>query len=265
MNPPIYVFSVPWIGFVVVLLLLGFALYAVGRRLSMRGRQRLLVGAAVANLACFVLYMIGLTVTGLFPAHVIYNMPLQLCSLVTFCLIPAILIDSRVLRGFCYFIGCLAGFLALFSPATGIEGGGVFSPLAIGFFGSHGLNVVIGALIASLGLYKPGYREAFKTLGYFAVLAGAMALVNLALRLTLLPRANYFYFFDPEGADILVMLHNLVGIPVLYLLPILPLVVGALMLQAAIYRGGSRLAHRLARPNRAAAPGKLAADPGAGA
>ncbi|MDR1393226.1 MAG: YwaF family protein [Bifidobacteriaceae bacterium] len=248
MNPPIYVFSAPWFAFLGVLLMVAIAIYGFGRRLDQTGRRRLLVGGAVANLVCFVLYMTGLVTTGLFPAHVIYNMPLQLCSLVTFALIPAIVFKIRALRGFCYFIGCLAGFLALFSPATGIEGVGVFSPLSIGFFGSHGLNVVLGAMIACLGLYRPGYKEAFKTLGYFAVLVGIMALLNAALRLTWLPNANYFYFFDPEGADILVALHNLVGLPILYLLPITPLVVGALMLQAAIYRGGSKLASRFASP-----------------
>jgi uncharacterized membrane protein YwaF len=207
--------------------------------------------------------MAGLVSTGRFAVHVVYNMPLQLCSLVTFSLIPAIMLEWRLLRGFCYFIGCLAGFLALFSPATGIEGVGVFSPLSLGFFGSHGLNVVIGALIACLGLYRPGYREAFRTLAVFGVLAGAMALVNATLRWTLVPQANYFYFFDPEGADILVALHDLVGLPVIYLLPIAPLVVGALLLQAAIFRGGSRLATRFARPGRLpAAPRPLRHEAG---
>jgi hypothetical protein len=54
-----------------------------------------------------------------------------------------------------------------------------------------------------------------------------MAALNLTLRLTLVRQANYFYFFDPEGAEILVALHNLVGVPIVYLVPVLPLVVGA--------------------------------------
>jgi uncharacterized membrane protein YwaF len=234
------------LAFLLALAAIGVALYLAGRRLGDSGRRRLLVGASVANLVCFALYMVGLVTQSDFPAHVVYDMPLQLCSLVTFSLIPAILAKINWLRGFVYFIGCLAGFLALFSPATGIEGVGVFSPLSIGFFGSHGLNVVIGALIAALGLYRPSYREAFKTLGCFGVLVGIMALVNFGVRATIAAQANYFYFFDPEGADILVALHNLVGLPVLYLFPVLPLLVGALMAQAAIYRGGSRLAARRA-------------------
>jgi uncharacterized membrane protein YwaF len=253
-NPPIYVFSPPWFVVVALLAVVGLGLHRIGRRLGDKGRRRLLLGALGANFVCFGLYMFGLATTGLFPAHVVYNMPLQLCSLVTFSLGPAIIWPSRPLRGFCYFIGCLTGFLALFSPAQGIEGVGVFSPLAIGFFGSHGLNVVIGALIASLGLYRPSYREAFKALGLFLILAVAMAALNLSLRWTLLPQANYFYFFDPEGAEILVALHNLVGLPILYLLPLIPVAAGALVLQAAIYRSVSRLASRLAAPTRAALP-----------
>ncbi|MDR2114298.1 MAG: YwaF family protein [Bifidobacteriaceae bacterium] len=247
MNPPIYVFSLPWFVFIVVLAAIGGGLYGIGRRLDLAGRKKLLLGTAGVNLICFGFYMVGLSTQSNFPAHVVYNMPLQLCSLVTFSLIPAILIDSPVLRGFTYFIGCLAGFMAFFSPATGIEGVGVFTPLAVGFFGSHGLNVVIGVLIAALGLYRPDYKEAWKTLGYFGILVGFMAALNWTLRLTWVPAANYFYFFDPEGAQILEALHDLVGLPVVYLFPVLPLVIGALLTQAALYRGGARLATRLSR------------------
>ncbi|MDR0365483.1 MAG: YwaF family protein [Bifidobacteriaceae bacterium] len=253
MNPPIYVFSGAWFAVMAFLCLVGLGLYLVGRRLDWSGKGRLLVGAAIANLVCFVLYMVGLATQSSFPAHVIYNMPLQLCSLVTFMLIPAIVLRSVALRGFCYFIGCLAGFLALFSPATGIEGVGVFTPLAIGFFGSHGLNVVIGALIAALGLYQPTYKEAWLTLLRFVALALVMATVNFGLRMTFAPQANYFYFFDPEGAEILVALHNAVKLPVVYLAPVLPLAAAALLGQAALYRGSSRLATRFSRRPPAAA------------
>ncbi|MDR0594060.1 MAG: YwaF family protein [Bifidobacteriaceae bacterium] len=245
MNPPIFVFSAPWFVFVAALAVAGAGLYLVGRRLGEAGRRNLLIGATAGNLACFGLYMFGLMTQSDFPAHVIYDMPLQLCSLVTFSLIPAIVLKVNWLRGFVYFIGCLAGFLALFSPAEGIQGVGALTPLSIGFFGSHGLNVVIGALIAALGLYRPSYREAFKTLGCFGLLVGIMAVFNLAVRATVLSQANYFYFFDPEGAQILELLHNWVGLPIIYMFPVLPLVVGVLMLQAAIYRGSSRLATRL--------------------
>ncbi|MDR1186482.1 MAG: YwaF family protein [Bifidobacteriaceae bacterium] len=247
MNPPIFVFSLPWFIFLAVLAALGVGLYGIGRRLDEAGKRKLLVGATLANLACFGLYMFGLVTQSHFPAYVVYDMPLQLCSLVTFSLIPAIVLRLKWLRGFCYFIGCLAGFLALFSPATGIEGVGVLTPLSIGFFGSHGLNVVIGALIAALGLYRPSYREAFRTLGFFGLLVAVMALVNVGVRATVLAQANYFYFFDPEGAGILVALHNLIGLPILYLAPVAPVIVPVLLLQAAIYRGGSRLATRLSR------------------
>ncbi|MDR2373705.1 MAG: YwaF family protein [Bifidobacteriaceae bacterium] len=246
MNTPIFVFSAPWFAFVAVLAAAGVGLYGIGRRLDPRGRRRLLVGAACVNLACYALYMVGLTTQSAFPAHVVYDMPLQLCSLVTFALIPAIVLKVKWLRGFIYFIGCLSGFLALFSPAEGIEGVGFLTPLSIGFFGSHGMNVLIGALIAALGLYRPSYREAFKTLGCFGALVAIMAVFNLAVRATVAAQANYFYFFDPEGAQILVALHNWVGLPIVYMFPVLPLVVGALMLQAAIYQGGSRLATRFA-------------------
>lgn len=58
------------------------------------------------------------------------------------------------------------------------------------------------------------------------------------------PLANYMYFFDPEGAGILVALWDLIGIPVLYELPLLPMLAPVLLLMVAIHHGIERLAAR---------------------
>jgi uncharacterized membrane protein YwaF len=237
-----YVFSPPWWVFVACLLGLGVLLYAIGRRFAEADRRRhFLLVVALANWLLFAAYMIGLATTGRFASYIVWDMPLQLCSLITYGLVLALATRSKVLLGFCFFAGSLTGFMALFSPAEGVEGVGVFSPLTFGYFGSHGTNMVISVLIAAFGLYRPTYRGALRAMGTLLILASAIVALNVAVRHWLLPEANYFYLFDPEGAEILQLLHNAIGLPVLYLAPLLPFALGCFLLQAAMFRGGVRL------------------------
>lgn len=50
------------------------------------------------------------------------------------------------------------------------------------------------------------------------------------------------YLFDPEGAGILVLQWDLIGIPVLYELPLLPILAPALLGMVAVHHGIERLA-----------------------
>jgi uncharacterized membrane protein YwaF len=240
-----YVFTTPWWLFLAGLLGLGVVLYAIGRRFGEADtRRRFLLWVALANWLLFAAYMIGLATTGRFASYIVWDMPLQLCSLITYGLVIALATKSRlsqVLLEFCFYAGSLTGFLALFSPAQGVEGVGVFSPLTFGYFGSHGTNMVISVLIAAFGLYRPTNRGALRAMGSLLVLAAAIIALNLAVRALVLPEANYFYLFDPEGAEILQLLHNAIGLPIVYLVPLLPFALGCFCLQAAMFRGGVRL------------------------
>jgi hypothetical protein len=127
----------------------------------------------------------------------------------------------------------------------------------IGFYSGHAFNVALGILLASLGLFIPSYKEALKGFFYFVVLALSILVLDLVLRSVLDPHANYFYFFDPEGAGILEALHKLIPVPIVYELPILPLALGIFAVQAGAYRWVKRLFGSEPEP-------RVGPDPGVG-
>jgi hypothetical protein len=125
----------------------------------------------------------------------------------------------------------------------------LFSLEAIGFYGVHSMNVILGTLLASLGFIRPTFLGAVKSVGYWLVLVLAVFPLDAAMRAWVDPGVNYFYLFDPENADILVMAHKAIPVPLVYLLPLTPIAFAGTAAQAALYKGASRLAAR--RPARA--------------
>ncbi|WP_125775268.1 YwaF family protein [Antribacter gilvus] len=233
-----------WTGFVVAMVLLAVMLHLLLRHRPAVVRRRALLGMALAN-ACFSLtfHVAYLTDPAVhFPLF--QNLPLHLCTIVSVFLLPlAVRFDWRPLRAVVFFPGAVAGALALISCAPMYWGHPLLS-LKTFFFVAHALNAVLPALLASLGLYRPTVRDAVLSLGYTIVLALCVLPVTIALRTWVDPGANYFYVFDPEGAAILVLFHDLIGIPLVYELPVLLVVLPVLLLQVAVYRGGQRLAAR---------------------
>ena len=215
-----------------------------GRDLASRRRGlAVLAGADMAASAAFhYAYLTDPTVH--FPLW--QNLPLHLCTIVSFMLLPAILLDSKPLQVLCYFPGALAGFLALLSAAPMYYGHPLLS-LKTFFFVAHGLNFVIPALMATLGVYRPTARDAVRSVAYLLVLALAVLPVTLLLRAVADPHANYMYVFDPEGAAILEVFHRLIPVPLVYELPLLVAITPLLLAQWGLYRAFVRVSTWLRR------------------
>ncbi len=148
----------------------------------------------------------------------------------TILLVPAVWFRSerlRPLHTLLFFPAALAAFLVL-------------------FYLVHALNVLLPFVHAALGYYRPRYVDALLSLLWFVVLALGVLVVNLVARAFVDPLANYMYMFDPEAAGILVVLWDLIRIPLLYELPLLPLLAPVLLAMVAAQRalehlvGGTR-------------------------
>jgi uncharacterized membrane protein YwaF len=178
------------------------------------------------------------------------NLPFHFCTIVTFLLVPAVWFRHgwwvRPLHALLFFPGAVAGFAALASPGDGYAGMPLLHMNTL-FYVVHGLNWVLPVLLVSLGYYRPTVRDAVMSLGTFVALGLAVLPITLAERVWVDPGANYFYMFDPEGAGVLVALWDLIGIPFVYELPLLPLVLPVLLLQVGLHRGFSAVARRRAR------------------
>jgi len=240
-----YPFSVMWFGFVLVMAMVGVGLYQVLRDRPARTQRRTLAAAAAGSVVLYTWFTFKSILNPDLPEVTLgQNLPFHLCNIVAWCLIAAYLLDEKRwprfverLRAFCFFPGALAGFLALTSPVPIYIGLPLFTVETIGFYGVHSMNVVLGTLLASLGLYQPSVWHALRSALHLLIVATLVFPVDLVMRAWVDPGANYFYLFNPEDADILVAAHTVIPVPYLYVLVLAPLAVGGVLVQIGLYRG----------------------------
>ena len=238
-------FTMTWSLYLVLLLGVVVALWAVLRKRSGLFWRWTLFGIAVGNWAVSTVFTFNRIADPAYPDFVLSrNWPFHFCTLVTFLLVPAMLATrqwwAHPLHTLLFFPGALAAFLALASPGAQYEGHVLWSMNSL-FYVVHGLNVVLPFTHAALGGYRPRWRDAALSLVWFTILGLLVLPITLFARAFVDPAANYMYVFDPEGAGILVLLWKLIHVPVIYELPLLPILYPVLLLMVAIQRGLERL------------------------
>ena len=124
-----------------------------------------------------------LQVSGLDKFNWFNELPLQLCNINMFVLIPiGILTRRRSLLGFAFFVAPLAALMALVFPEAPFFGYSLWLPRMLGFYVTHILIIVCGLSLVTLGFYRPGFRDIPGIAGTFLLLGiGALA-VNFLLR-----------------------------------------------------------------------------------
>lgn len=85
---------------------------------------------------------------------------------------------------------------------------------------THAILVVCGLSLATLGFYRPDPRDIPRILKTFGLLAVGAHLINLLLRLTLCPEANYFFTYGAE-IGLLKLFWRIIPAPLLFGLPAL--------------------------------------------
>jgi uncharacterized membrane protein YwaF len=207
--------------------------------------KRWLIGAALFNVGCSTWFTFDLIADPTIDFPLSQNFPLHFCTLMTFLAVPAIWFKFRPLRALVYFPGVLGGFLTLFSPAEVYQGKPILSLTTL-FYTVHAFNVIVPVLMASLGIFKPRAHDVWQSIIWFIALAAIILPVTLACRAWIDPGANYFYFFDPEGAGILALLWDKIQVPVLYEAPLLPIALAACYGQYGLYKAGSAIGRKWA-------------------
>jgi hypothetical integral membrane protein (TIGR02206 family) len=215
--------------FAVLILILIVASIFLNKK-SVETRKKVLVIASVITLIGFVLYKIALSQdpefdelrrsVGMGGFNWWGELPLQLCN-VNMILIPiAVLLDRRELLAFCFFVGPLGALMALTMPGMEFNGFSILLPRMLGYYGTHFLIVIEGLAVATLGLYRPKFKDLPRIVLTILIIAFVVFLINMAMRLTgLYPSANYFFAVETEGNPILELFHSFLPYPFLYLLP----------------------------------------------
>ena len=204
----------------------------------------------LAKLAAFtVLYLAGYKTLLAFSPDFEFafwnELPLQPCNVVAVLAIPAALSRGRIgrlLKEFCFYGGIVFTPVALVMPVDGFSGVPLLSVNAIGFYGFHGLVLVLSVSFGTLKVYRPEWRDIPGVLLILLLLALPVHGVNMLLRATVYPEANYFYTYGLEGNSVLEGLKSWIPIPLVYELPLL-LVMGILCATITfLFRSGWKIA-----------------------
>ena len=130
-------------------------------------------------------------------------------------------------RGLHLLLLLLTAAAALLFPEPLFSGFSLFLPRIFGYYVTHALLVVCGLSLATLGFYRPDPKDIPRILKTFGLLAVGAHCINLLLRLTVCPEANYFFTYGAE-IGVLKLFWRIIPAPLLYGLPA-PLILAAYM------------------------------------
>ena len=134
---------------------------------------------------------------------------------------------NRSVMGFSFFVAPLGALMALLFPEPLFSGFSLLMPRIFGYYVTHAILVVCGLSLATLGFYRPDPKNIPRILKTFGLLAVGAHCINLLLRLTLCPEANYFFTYGAE-TDVLKLFWRIIPAPLLYGLPA-PLILAGYM------------------------------------
>lgn len=231
------------------LLLLAFAagavvlLWALLRGRSERCRAAVLIALCAVNIIGFFVYkgflsrdVQFLQASGLDRFNWFNELPLQLCNINMFLIPIGILTHRRSLLGFAFFVAPLGALMALVFPEAAFSGYSLWTPRIFGFYFTHMLIIICGLSLTTLGFYRPRLKDLPGVTGALLTTAFAAFLVDLLLRHTVCPLANYFFVY---GGDVDISILNLfwkwLPVPFLYEMPALLILVGYMALICLLF------------------------------
>ena len=151
-----------------------------------------------------------------------YELPIQLCNINMFLIPIGVLTKKRGIMGFSFFLAPLGATMALIFPEPAFIDKPILRLYVLGFYLTHYLIVIAGISIATLGFFRPKFKDFPSVFLTLICLSFVVHLVNLGLRYSgLCLKANYFFTMEPGGVSLLELFTKITKIPFLYMLPAL--------------------------------------------
>ena len=145
------------------------------------------------------------------------ELPLHLCNISLIIVPIGIHLKKQGILAYGFFIAPLGAIMACTFPSVGFGDLNIFYPHMLGYYVTHLLIIVVGALLVSLGFFKPTFKKIPSMFITALALSLGAFLVNLFIRGVFNGPANYFYTIEPEGISILEVFWSIIPIPYVYL------------------------------------------------
>lgn len=150
----------------------------------------------------------------------LYELPLQLCNINMFLIPIGVLLKKRGIMGFSFFLAPLGATMALCFPEQAFVGRSIFEPHILGFYLTHFLIVISGISLATLGFFRPKFKDFPSVFLTLIAVSFAIHLINLGLiNSGACLKANYFFTMRAGSVSLLQLFEKITKIPYLYMLP----------------------------------------------
>ena len=151
------------------------------------------------------------------------ELPLNLCNIAPILLIFAVYWDNRALKAFCLLNCTIGAIIACVFPIADFDGVLVLSARGIGYWGFHFMVIFLCVSLVTLGQYKPKFKDLLYSVPLFFAFACVMHGVNMAIRSAgLCDKPNYFFTYGLEGNALADLVYNILPIPLVWEVLMLP-------------------------------------------
>ncbi len=224
-----------WWTLIASVILLIIIIKIIFNNSSLETIRTFMIFFSIFNLTYLFIYKTSLSKVENYDYNWANELPFYLCNIGSITSLFAAITLNKTLMAFCFVEGTFGALLAYLMPDGGFEKVSFFSKMGLGFYGYHGLLMIINMLYVVLGLYVPSFSELIPMLAYNSLILIVVHFINLTLRKTIHPKANYIYTVDATN-PILKMFYNILPVKCLYLFLTYPLVVVLYAILVFVYQ-----------------------------
>ncbi len=233
-------FNLVYFGYLALNVLLIVVITLLFKNKSEKTKSIVILSISLFNIIFWIAYKIVLWIgnkdlasTG-FQFNIWRELPFQLCN-ISLILVPVgLLLNKKTFYAYGFYVGVLGAFMAVTFPCLGFCNTSILGLHNIGFYGTHGIIMVVGILLVTLGFLKPSFED-IPSLVILLIMLSIFAydLNHIIFELTH-TKANYFYVIEPEGISILELFWKILPIEFFYLVfGVLVLIIYALIINVS--------------------------------
>ena len=231
----IYPFSTMWYLTILLSIYMIHTIKKTYKNQTLETRKNFIKQFNILVIVFWIIYKTTLKFDPNYPFNIWNELPLHLCNITCILFLIASIKDNDILRGLCFYTGTIGIVFAFIMPDPNFSNLPIYHFRSIGYWGYHTLMLVQSISLITLNIIQPTKQDVRKIISLLALLTLSIHAINVGLRLTIHPQANYFYTFGIPGNIIMDSLQQIIPYPFLFMLPILaPLYIVCLLISKMI-------------------------------
>ena len=216
-----------WQHFLLIALAVAYTigLFFVLRRRSKKTQFIVLFSISILSVLLFSLrWRILFNDSNLSPGQYGGLLPLELCNIGAFVLPFTVYFKKRFLFVFSFFLNFLGAVLAFLLIPDALHERFFLHPQFLDFFIIHVNLIAVPFAMVACGWYKLRLKDSIFAATMFYIMGAILLIINLFLAAVNWPgdHTNYVFIMGPKGFPVLQQLFDLIPVPLLYILPLLP-------------------------------------------